>query len=494
MNSSDYLTKELMENRDFPILDDKYFLIKKIGSGATCKVKLAKSKDSDEFVAVKILKKATGSSNSIAKYHTSEIDMLKQIQHPNIINLLDGGRGLIKKSDGRTKKVDYIILEYAGNAELFDYIYFPREGLGEKMARSVFKMLIDGLEGCHNSGVTHRDLKTENIMMNFDWMLKIADFGYATLLSGKKGDGLLTSFLGTLSYCAPEILNKKPYVGSCADIFSCGVILFVIVTGRLPFGKATIFDAYYKNIIKKDYEIFWSNLKALTLSNDFKSLINSLLAYDPKERPSITEIKDHPWLNKETPTDEEFKNEFERRKNIVKIDKEIEAQEELKKKKKTKNNGVFRSDNGDDSDENTYIYKGQNLTEYFEGERKVDEWIDVKAVSNPYKLKLKGSDFNIHLNYIANYFMTKDQNEKNIIIHKNLGKFNINYAIDKEILENFPDLNIEKLSIEIDLKRIDDENFVAEFTKLGGDKLEFFNEYNQFIEFTQSTKDYKETE
>ena len=89
----------------------------------------------------------------------------------------------------------------------------------------------EDLESCHISGVVHRDLKTENIMMDENWVLKIADFGYATLLAGKKGDGILKTHLGTVSYAAPEILSHKDYNGPCADIFSIGVILFVLVKG-----------------------------------------------------------------------------------------------------------------------------------------------------------------------------------------------------------------------------------------------------------------------
>jgi len=105
-------------------------------------------------------------------------------------------------------------------------------------------------------------------------------FGYATLLQGKTGTGLLSTFLGTLSYAAPEILNKKPYNGVQADTFSIGVILFVLVTGKLPFGKAMVYDNYYRNFIRNDYDAFWNLMspKIDPVSDQFKSLINSLLS------------------------------------------------------------------------------------------------------------------------------------------------------------------------------------------------------------------------
>ena len=123
------------------ILDDKYFLNRKIGKGATCKVHLGKLKNESVDLAVKILTgNEKGGNNS--KHFRAEIDMLKKINHPNIINLLDGNRGILKKPDGRSKLVDYIVLEYASNGELFDYIYFPRQGFGEKFGKEfiVFKI------------------------------------------------------------------------------------------------------------------------------------------------------------------------------------------------------------------------------------------------------------------------------------------------------------------------------------------------------------------
>jgi serine/threonine protein kinase len=471
---------DLTDSREFPILDEKYILIKKIGSGATCKVKLAKHKDSEEILAVKILNNSGGRSITANKHHIQEIEMLKKVSHPNIINLRDGNRGIIKKPDGRSKMVEYIVLEYAGNGELFDYIYFPREGLGEKLSRGIFKQLIEGLEGCHSSGVVHRDLKTENLMLNLDWVLKIADFGYATLLAGKSGNGLLTTFLGTLSYAAPEILNKKPYVGSCADIFSCGVILFVLVTGKLPFGKAVVFDSYYKNFIRNDYESFWSIMspKIGQVSDEFKSLINLLLAYDSTQRPTITEIKQHPWMNKELPTYEEYRTEFEKRKLTVLKMKELEAIEEAKKKKRGGAGGVYRGDNDD------------NCEIMFEGERRVEDWVDGENMNmfSPYKIKMNGGDYLQHLNFLVNYFKSEDKRVKEINVHDELAKFKVTYDIEMELVEQLPEIEIEKLSFSVDLRRIDEENYVAEFTKLGGDKLEFFNVYDEFVTYTEKNQ------
>lgn len=464
--------------REFPILDDKYILIKKIGVGATCKVKLAKNKASNQIVAIKILKSSGGRSISINnKQHQTEIEMLKKVCHKNIISLKDGNKGVMKKPDGRNNIVDYIVLEYAGNGELFDYIYFPKEGLGEKMTRSVFKQLIEGLEGCHNAGVVHRDLKTENLMMNSDWILKIADFSYASLLNKS---GMLTSVLGTLNYAAPEILNKNPYVGPCVDVFSCGVILFVLVTGKFPFGKALIGDPFYKNFIKNDYEAYWTVMgpKVGNISDDFKSFINLLLAYDPTQRPTITEIKNHSWMIQECPSHEEYVKEFERRKAIVNKLKQIEAAEESNRRGKLgiKTSAIYRSE-GSSVESNL-----------FEGERKVEEWIDFDCENliNPYKIKFEGKSAIDHLNFIANYFRFQDTKPKEVTPDEEHAKLKVAYENDSGVADTLLDLKVEKLAFTVSLKRVDDVNFVAEFTKLGGDKYDFFKVYDEFVNNSQN--------
>jgi len=315
------------------------------------------------------------------------------------------------------------------------------------------------------------------LMMNDSWILKIADFGYATLLAGKSGNGVLTSFLGTLSYAAPEILNKKPYVGSCADIFSCGVILFVLVTGKLPFGKAVVFDSYYKNFILNNYEGFWNVMspKIDHVSDEFKSLINNLLAFDATQRPSINEIKNHSWMKSDSPTKDEVFSEFEKRKIIVTQLKELEAQEELKKKTGNRPGGVVYRGEGDTLFE--------DVKEFFEGKRIVS---DFKDGSNPYRVRFCEKDPIVILNYVCRYLNEKDKREKAIETSEEFAKLKICYEGDKEFLKNYPEFEIENLSISIELKKIDDDNHVIEFTKVTGDKFEFMNVYDEFVTYNQS--------
>lgn len=144
----------------------------------------------------------------------------------------------------------------------------------------------------HSKGIVHRDLKPENILVGDNLDLYIADFGYATYKNIKN----LKEYCGTKVYMAPEITEQKAYDGKKADIFSLGVILFVIVLCKFPFSQAKKGEYYYQLIIDEKYEEYWNLTKDFDISDDFKDLTMKMLSYNPANRPSIEEIKDHPWM------------------------------------------------------------------------------------------------------------------------------------------------------------------------------------------------------
>ena len=494
----------LYDNQDtskFAVLDEKYFLYKKVGSGATCKVKLGYIINSGKRVAVKILKSQTGPNGQTqtSKHYFDEINMLKKITHRNVISLIDGNKGIIKKPNSNSlKQVDYIVFEYAQNGELFDFLYFPRKGLGEYFARNLFKQICEGLESCHVSGVVHRDLKTENIMMDESWVLKIADFGYATMLMGRKGDGVLKTHLGTVSYAAPEILAHKDYNGACADIFSCGVILFVLVTGKLPFGKAHVTDPMYKLIAKCDYENYWkvmqTKIAATSASEEFKSLLNLILAYEPLQRPSISEIKNHPWMLQNCANDEELKKELESRKLIVQNLKAIEAAEEKRQKllaqQSNKNkNVVYRSKGANETEagllQNLEFFKDKRAIKDYGSENTMEANAEDMFANNPYKIAIEGElDYIEFLNELCRSFLMLERSKSEkpeIEVNATDCKFTVAFELSEDIKKDLGEISVECLKIAVQVQKVENNWYMVFFEMLGGDKLAFSEVYDEIV-------------
>jgi len=144
----------------------------------------------------------------------------------------------------------------------------------------------------HQKGVSHRDLKLENILLDDNLNLKVADFGFSTYKKIEK----LKSYRGTKTYMAPEIKQGKVYNGKQADIFSTGVILFILVQGIFPFGEAKKEEYYYRMLFEGKYDLYWKKIGAESLSAEFKDLIIRMLSYEGKKRPTVEEIKNHPWM------------------------------------------------------------------------------------------------------------------------------------------------------------------------------------------------------
>ena len=285
------------------ILDNKFLLIKKIGQGSSSKVYLGLSIESlsnnnsfhPKFYSIKIM---TGNKINMNEFQT-EIKLLEKINHDNVLKLYGYGFGqkksLNKEKAKSGKEVYYLVLEYLEHDELLKYIIDVIQeeniGFGEEFGRLIFAQLLDGLESMHNLNITHRDIKPNNIMLGGEnYTIKYVDFGYGTDQAG-----ILNVYLGTPNYSAPELHLKRPYYGKPEDIFSLGVMLFVLVTGYLPFKLAVPNDSLYQYIIRGDYIEFWKN-RNVNVSPSFMELFDNMVAFDYCQRPSISEIRESPWM------------------------------------------------------------------------------------------------------------------------------------------------------------------------------------------------------
>ena len=279
-------------------------IMKQIGEGATSIVYLALDKDNKEY-AVKLYKNSES--------YLNEISRLRSLTPSKyIVKLISYGQGHLERGYSYytyklfnhfdTDQVNYAIFEYLKNSELYNYVFLLKKKFSEDISRKIFFDLLKAVETCHKSGITHGDIKLENILLNSNFNLKLIDFGFAKNIK----DGLISEITGTRFYNAPEMFYcaTKGYDGVPADIFSLGIILFILVMGFYPFDKPNITDSRYKLISKKDYAGFWkkieqkmSTISSYTgVSHEFKDLFEKMVCYRPKERININEIKKHPWL------------------------------------------------------------------------------------------------------------------------------------------------------------------------------------------------------
>lgn len=266
----------------------KYELGRVLGEGNFAKVKFAKDTLSGQHVAIKILDKDKVFKDKMVEQIKREICTMKLVKHPNIVQL-------IEVMASKTKI--YFVMEYVTGGELFNKI--KRQGkLKEDDARNYFQQLINAVDYCHSRGVYHRDLKPENLLLDSHGNLKISDFGLSALPQQCREDGLLHTTCGTPNYVAPEVIVDRGYDGAKADLWSCGVILYVLMAGYLPFDDKNLMNLY-KKIYKGEFQCpSW-------FSSGAKRLISRILTPNPKLRITVPQIIQDSWFKKGFKPDKE---------------------------------------------------------------------------------------------------------------------------------------------------------------------------------------------
>ncbi|CAL9154566.1 CBL-interacting protein kinase 1-like [Musa acuminata AAA Group] len=263
-----------------PVLG-KYELGRTLGEGNFGKVKHARHVETGETFAVKILDRKRILSLKVDDQIKREIATLKLLKHPNVVRLHE-------VSASKTKI--YMVLEFVNGGELFDKILKGK--LSEEEGRRLFQQLIDAVSYCHDKGVYHRDLKPENVLVDAKGDIKISDFGLSALPQHLGNDGLLHTTCGSPNYIAPEVLSNRGYDGSRSDIWSCGVILYVILTGFLPFDDRNL-AVLYQKISKGETEIpKW-------LSPGAQNILKRILDPNPIMRINMAGIKADDWFKQD---------------------------------------------------------------------------------------------------------------------------------------------------------------------------------------------------
>ncbi|XP_075229943.1 AMP-activated protein kinase alpha subunit [Lycorma delicatula] len=258
-----------------------YILGQTLGVGTFGKVKIGEHQLTKHKVAVKILNRQKIKSLDVVGKIRREIQNLKLFRHPHIIKLYQ----VIS-----TPTDIFMIMEYVSGGELFDYIV-KHGKLKEYEARRFFQQIISGVDYCHRHMIVHRDLKPENLLLDHNLHVKIADFGLSNMMMD--GEFLRTS-CGSPNYAAPEVISGKLYAGPEVDIWSCGVILYALLCGTLPFD-----DEHVPTLFRK----IKSGIFPIPeyLNKTVVSLLCHMLQVDPMKRATIEDIKKHEWFQKELP-------------------------------------------------------------------------------------------------------------------------------------------------------------------------------------------------
>ncbi|KAI3783531.1 hypothetical protein L1987_42615 [Smallanthus sonchifolius] len=262
------------------VLMQKYEFGKMLGQGNFAKVYHGRDLESNHNIAIKVIDKEKVLKVGLIDQTKREISVMGMVKHPNIIQLYEVMA---------TKTKIYFAMEYAKGGELFDKVAKGR--LKEDVARKYFQQLICAVDFCHSRGVYHRDLKPENLLLDEYGTLKVTDFGLSAHTDCTRLDGLLHTTCGTPAYVAPEVISRRGYDGAKADIWSCGVILFVLLTGQLPFNDPNIMQMY-KKISKAEYKCPHS------FPPEVRRLLKRILDPNPVTRISMKKIMENSWFKK----------------------------------------------------------------------------------------------------------------------------------------------------------------------------------------------------
>uniref|UniRef100_A0A668AHX9 non-specific serine/threonine protein kinase n=1 Tax=Myripristis murdjan TaxID=586833 RepID=A0A668AHX9_9TELE len=253
-----------------------YRLLKTIGKGNFAKVKLARHILTGREVAIKIIDKTQLNPTSLQKLFR-EVRIMKSLNHPNIVQLFE----VIE-----TEKTLYLIMEYASGGEVFDYLV-SHGRMKEKEARAKFRQIVSAVHYCHQKNIVHRDLKAENLLLDADSNVKIADFGFSNEFTmGSK----LDTFCGSPPYAAPELFQGKKYDGPEVDIWSLGVILYTLVSGSLPFDGQNLKELR-ERVLRGKYRV------PFYMSTDCEGILRRFLVLNPAKRCTLEQIMTDKWMN-----------------------------------------------------------------------------------------------------------------------------------------------------------------------------------------------------
>ena len=471
-----------MESEDY--IDNRYIIKKTLGEGGFGKVYLVKEKDTNEEFALKVLLK----ENKYFKIKINLINIISSLKSRYIINMINYGNGPIL---GNGEK-QYVVYEYAPKGTLFDYFILPNESsLEEKYAKILFKKILLGFQAMHNSKICHRDIKLENILLDEKFNPKICDFGFVVPVSEERK---LKGRCGTRGYTAPEVLKDKKefegYDGIKADIFSLGITLLRLVTGKQ---EKDLVEKIKKIIEENKFEEYNKILqfRIKDTSPEFQSLIVKMIDFDPEKRPIIDTILTDPWFAEVKDNDinqqQDYIKEFQKREDIM------NEQENSIESFENNNIEFFNSNRALEDEDYEYFKKDYTMKIINENKKKIKDYIKVIGnISSPRKF----------MNSIANKIKNDNENYEIEPSNKKYKFYvNLEYEVedDQERFENeieeledeyidFENIGLHKkdLKILIELYLTLNNNYLIRFYKKAGDLEDYYEKLDRIKSLIKS--------
>ena len=388
-----------------------YVLLDTIGKGTFSKVSFGTHLLTNQTVAIKIMQKDKIKDKVDMERINREIYILKLTSHPNISQMYE----IVS-----TKNNFYLVMEYINGGDLFDYIYNENK-LSEEKACSLFRQIISCVEYLSRLGICHRDIKPENILLNKNkTKVKLIDFGLSNFCGANQ---MLTSSCGSPCYASPEMISCVPYYGIASDLWSCGVVLYCMLVGCLPFDDDDI-QCLYKKILIGEFVL------PSTVSSESIDLLKRILQVDPKKRITLSGIKKHKWFNlvktnlhignlyNQSYPDENIVHEMKEKfyANDTQIDENIIAQSVNKNlcNKYSATYYLYLKEKGIENISNYHSNINNRKKNSKSANRKCTPILDYKQMSrtpnNNHNIYRKNSDFNV---YVINNIISQNNNCKN---------------------------------------------------------------------------------
>ena len=445
----------------------KFKVDAEVGSGDFGKVYLA-LKDGDKTAYIlKTLKEECINEDNI-KLFKKEIDILIELNKEPKSDYIPNLFGFNKENIDKFRP--YYVIDFISKGNLFYYLERANYNLPERCAKLLFKKIVKGIQFCHNRNICHLDIKPLNIMLDKHFNPIIIDFGLSDLIKNEKNETIIyKGKRGTQEYKSPEMWDKFLYKGVESDIFSLGVVLFNLMTGKVGFLTSKKNDYYYKLIINNNGndELYWEKIKTQIkkeFSKEFKELYFQMVALNPSERPSIENILNSNWLKEINNLNEEEENKLE---NEVQ-----EYLEELYKEIKDEDDCELEIEIAEKMKEKGYnTREGDNEKKYFYDNLRPKKISDLSLIIN-HHLILNGSfDAVDFMNSLAKEINNKFEDK--ILFEESKESLKLKLMFEKDE-EDGEDEEVNNCIIDIELFECENGKYLLNFLRTGGEVRDYY--------------------